>query len=403
MRALRLAVALGIGLAATCGHLAAGAQRSASARPSSMGRSTIVYPPQRIAIRMDHSHAAHRDLPCARCHERAPASDRADESLVPREAACLPCHAAQVDRARQAPDTCGTCHLGFEAREDGGPAAIVPASSMPHPRLSFSHARHLERGQTCESCHAGVREATVATRRHLPTMRDCFRCHAPAGLGEGVASSPLTCGACHVTNGAGQLRTRWPEGWMNPPRWMAGMRHDPEWLARHRWVGADQGPLCAQCHTESDCAECHDGRVRPRRIHPGDYLTTHPAMARRDEPRCSSCHTVSQFCAECHARLGISPISAPDVRSPERHHPPPAMWTRGPNLHAREAVRSMQSCASCHAEEDCVVCHGAPGIGAGVSPHPPGFATQCRTALETNSRACATCHGDLEELRGRCR
>jgi hypothetical protein len=127
-------------------------------------------------------------------------------------------------------------------------------------------------------------------------------------------------------------------------------------------------------------------------------------MARRDEPRCASCHVVSQFCAECHGRLGIAPIAAPDVRAAERWHPPPAVWVRGPTLHAREARRSMQSCASCHAEEDCVICHGASRVGgAGLSPHPAGFAAGCRRALETNARACATCHGGLEELWLRCR
>jgi hypothetical protein len=407
--AYRLAILAGLALACAAGvATSAIGQRSATARPSDHGRSTIVYPPQRITLRMDHSHPAHRELECVRCHASAASAERSEQRLVPEEATCLPCHAAQIDRARTTTETCGTCHVGFEAGVDAGPAPAVPASTFPAPRLRFSHRAHVADGQTCESCHAGVRDARLATRRHLPTMRDCFRCHAPSGLGEGVASRPLECEQCHVATPAGQLRTRWPEGWMNPPRWMAGMRHDHEWLVRHRWVGADQGPLCAECHTERDCADCHDGRVRPRSVHPGDFLTTHAAMARRDASiggggRCASCHTISQFCAECHGRLGIAPIAAPEVRSADRWHPPPAVWLRGPNLHALEATRSMQTCASCHAEEDCVQCHGASGIGAGVSPHPPGFAASCRTALETNARACITCHGDPEELRARCR
>ena len=67
-----------------------------------------------------------------------------------------------------------------------------------------------------------------------------------------------------------------------------------------------------------------------------------------------------------------------------------------------EAQRAMNACASCHAESDCVQCHGALGIGAGVSPHPPGFASRCRAALDRNARACVTCHGDIAALRGRC-
>lgn len=404
---LGVALAFVLGLAPAMERVAG--QRGASVRARDRGRSTIVYPPQRIAIRMDHAHPAHRELACTRCHASAAGSERAADRLIPAEASCLPCHAEAIDRASPTTDECGTCHVGFESTGgDAGPAPEIRASLLPPPRLRFSHRAHVAAGQTCESCHAGVRDVRVATRAELPTMRDCFRCHAPAGLGEGVAERPLACEGCHVALPSGQLRTHWPEGWMNPPRWMAGMRHDHEWLARHRWVAADQGPLCAECHTERDCVDCHDGRVRPRRVHPGDFLTTHPAMARRDMAtgeggRCASCHTISQFCAECHGRLGIAPIAAPDVRSAERWHPPAAVWTRGPSLHAREATRSMQSCASCHAEDDCVQCHGARGIGAGFSPHPPGFASTCRAALETNARACVTCHGDLEDLRARCR
>jgi hypothetical protein len=117
---------------------------------------------------------------------------------------------------------------------------------------------------------------------------------------------------------------------------------------------------------------------------------------------CGSCHQASRFCTECHARLGLSPISAPDVRAARRYHPPAAVWVRGPSLHGLEARRAMSTCVSCHAERDCVVCHGALGIGAGVSPHGAAFSATCGAALSSNARACVTCHGDVEALRRRC-
>jgi len=199
------------------------------------------------------------------------------------------------------------------------------------------------------------------------------------------------------------MRTHFAEGDLLPPRWLFGMQHDRDWLVRHRWVGADHGDLCSACHEERDCSNCHDGRVRPPRVHPNDFLTTHPQLARRDSPRCTSCHAAQSFCLECHARIGVSPISAPDVRSASRFHPPPSVWIEGPVRHAIEARRSLMSCTSCHAERDCVVCHGALGVGGGVSPHPPGFAATCASALRTNARACAICHGDLGALAMRCR
>jgi hypothetical protein len=282
----------------------------------------------------------------------------------------------------------------------------VPDSTTPDPHLVFSHATHVDEHIECVHCHEGVPDARLATRRHLPTMEQCFECHAPPALGDTshpIPTAPATCETCHPVEPDGTLVTTFREGVLTPPRWMAGMAHDHEWLTRHRWVAADSGPLCAECHTENDCADCHDGRVRPIRVHPGDYLTTHSVLARRDADACTSCHAPSQFCTECHARLGIARIAAPDVRSPDRLHPPTAVWLGSANLHGREARRALETCTSCHAESDCVDCHASGSLGGSTSsPHPPGF-PGCRTMLETNARACVTCHGDdLEELSGRC-
>ncbi|MCB9591258.1 MAG: cytochrome c family protein [Sandaracinaceae bacterium] len=372
------------------------AVRRPSLPPDPRGPSPLIYPPQRIALRMDHSLPAHQELRCVRCHRGAGVSERASDSLIPRESSCAPCHDEQLDRDQPTSARCGTCHVGFR---DGEPP---PVSDFPTARLRFSHRRHVDAGMRCRSCHEGVERAEVADRRHLPRMRSCFECHGPAGFAA-EATAPSACPTCHLTEPGGRLLARFEEGNMNPPAWLFDMRHDHEWLVRHRWVAADQGGACASCHEESECTECHDGRVRPRRIHPGDYLTTHVVQARRDQPRCASCHQVSTFCAECHARLGLSPMSAPDVRASEPYHPPPAVWVRGPALHGLEARRAMSTCASCHAERDCVTCHGALGIGAGTSPHPPGFAAACGAAIDTNARACVTCHGDLDALRARCR
>jgi hypothetical protein len=400
--------ALGLALAVLLGlsHAANGQPRPRRATPA--GRSAIIYPAQRIAIRMDHAHPAHRALPCVQCHTGAPSSRTARDLLIPAESTCNPCHAAQTDRDAPSAERCGTCHVGYGA----GGTRVVPASSFPTPRLHFSHATHVQRGATCESCHAGVRESALATRDHLPTMRQCLTCHGGArsdgarGAAPANAAPPTTraapsaCTTCHLAEPDGVLRTRFAEGTLTPPDWLLGMGHDADWLVRHRWVGADQGTACASCHRESECTDCHDGRVRPRTVHPNDYLTIHTQDARREPTRCASCHTTQRFCSECHARLGLATTSAPAVRATNRYHPPAAAWERA---HALEAKRSLTACASCHAERDCVSCHGALGIGGGLSPHPPGFAARCASLLAANARACVTCHGDLGALEGRCR
>jgi hypothetical protein len=189
------------------------------------------------------------------------------------------------------------------------------------------------------------------------------------------------------------LRTKFPEGRLVPRGSWLGIAHDADFVVRHRWLAADHGAVCQSCHVEDECASCHDGSQRPRAIHPNDYLSLHPRDAMRAATRCNGCHSQQSFCLACHARLGIAQLSAPDVASPRRFHPAMALWTRGPQLHAREAQRSLASCVSCHAERDCVECHAARGFGAGSrSPHPSSFARDCGRTYARNPQPCLACH-----------
>jgi len=340
-------------------------------------------------LRAEHRIAPHSELRCVRCHEGAGASDSSGDVLQPPESACLPCHEAWIDRTGPQAGRCVRCHRGF----DPAAARSVPASSYSRPELRFSHAAHVRSGSRCLDCHRADDGSPTA----YPTMERCLRCHG------GPSPGPGTCTRCHAALPDGRMRSRYGAATLTPPGWLGGMDHGRDWIVRHRWVGADQGRLCAVCHTESECASCHDGRVRPAAVHPNDWLTIHPQLARRGADRCVACHSTQTFCMECHARLGISTISAPNVRSGARYHPSAASWTRGPALHGIEARRSMAACASCHAERDCVTCHGAGGIGSGLSPHAADFASRCAPLLRANNRACALCHGDVTSLAGRCR
>jgi hypothetical protein len=383
---------------------ALGARTDARALSGRAPVSTVVFPESPRVLRAAHAHPAHARLRCERGHVGATESERAGDSLTPREDACLPCHVREIDRDEPSAERCGFCHVGYGTGTGISGRSLVPAATRAPPRLHFSHEVHAARGVRCLSCHEGVNEdpedlaGAFAPARHLPSMRSCFTCHGGA-----TPTAPTACATCHVALPDGRLRSRFGDARMNPPSWLFDMRHDEDFIVRHRWVGADQGELCAACHTETDCQDCHDGRVRPvARVHPNDYLTIHPQMARRDEPRCTSCHSTQSFCAECHARLGVARVAAVDVRNAARFHPPADVWLRGPVLHGREARRSMTACASCHVESDCVDCHGAPGIGVGVSPHPPGFRDRCGLLLRTNDRPCRTCHGDVEAVRALC-
>ena len=354
--------------------------------------SAIVYPERPAGLRVNHALAEHAALACESCHVKTGRSGSARDNLLPPESACEPCHADRLDRARASREKCGSCHQGF----DPAKSSAVPAAAAPAARIHFSHARHGGRGVRCADCHGEIGKAASGAAPHLPSMRDCMRCHR-------VEERRYACATCHWSTPAGLVRRDYPEGDLKPPSWLLGMGHDKEWVVRHRWAAADRGAVCASCHQESECTRCHDGSRRPSAVHPNDWLKLHAQQSRRGSPRCAGCHTEQRFCAECHARLGISQSAAPDARSGARHHPPVGEWTRGPNRHAKEAKRSLSSCVSCHAERDCVRCHAQGGERPAASPHPSGFANNCGKLLRANPRACRACHGNTNYLSDRCR
>jgi len=288
----------------------------------------------------------------------------------------------------------------------------------PRPNLKFDHAEHHARGVACGECHEGVESASLATVQHLPRMRRCLECHGESGARasppahEGSAPAPEAAGACdvcHLTASGSRIVTTFPTGQLLPPRWMGDAEHGPDWIRRHRHVAGANSTACASCHEESECVDCHDGRVRPRSIHPGDWLTAHAMATRTDDPTCGSCHRAQSFCIGCHERAGVA-MSGPlgTLQDRGRFHPPETVWTGRPRTsrhHAWEAERNIQACISCHTERDCASCH-ATAIRGGqgdLSPHPPGFAASCSRALAKNPRPCLYCHDAGDPGLDRCR
>ncbi len=377
----------------------AGAPSDDPVRPPSHA----IYPTQTLPLRFDHRrHLALPGVTCQGCHTRAATSTSTHDRLTPPESACTPCHAidrSQPERgvpAGQPVARCAGCHEGYDPATPLRVARVV----VPAANLRFSHAAHAGRGQTCVSCHADVVRVGLATRLELPRMESCLVCHRAGGAASG------RCDVCHLTEPDGVLRTRFAEGWLNPPRSMPGLHHDADFWFGHRAAARRDATRCATCHRDDDCAGCHDGRVRDRRTHPNDYLTQHPADARLRSDRCTACHRTSSFCVGCHERSGVGGDSPALSRALGRFHPPREVWSGrslGPRHHGVEARRAMTTCVSCHSEGDCVACHATrPRGGGGFSPHPPGFGLRCGSLLRASERPCAQCHDDLDALRRRC-
>jgi hypothetical protein len=356
--------------------------------------SPVVYPAQRLPLIF--SHAAHlaRGAACATCHAAATTSRSAVDNLIPTEAECRPCH--PIDRADPErvvagapPARCRACHPGWS------PGVPVERVYLTPPPLKFSHAAHA--GAPCASCHGDLTQVALATTRHLPTMASCLGCHR-----EGARER--RCADCHLAKLGGLIETRLPHGTLVPRATGLGDAHGPGFGNDHRQEASQQGATCTACHDRSECVACHQGVTKPLEFHRGNYLATHAIEAQRGTPDCSACHRAQSFCVGCHERsgLGMRVNTDFDPADPARAFHP-AGWasgTGGENRHAREARRSLSSCASCHREEDCLRCHSADASSLRVSPHGKGWrgSARCRALDRGNRRMCLRCHVTQDEL-----
>lgn len=375
------------------------------------GPSPAIFPPQKLTIRFNHKfHVGDQKLACKTCHPNALTSQSSADRLTPKGTTCDGCHGTdhanpnKVQPGDEDNGKCNFCHVGY--REGDGNR--VARFDIPRPNMVFDHKKHADRNIGCQQCHGDVQELELATRDQLPRMRGCFNCHQhPDAASRGQAKS--ACDTCHIKGGStigGRIRTTFPSGVMEPPRWMHNAQHTPDFIQRHRQVAADDSQFCGNCHKEEFCTACHDGRVRPRSIHPNDYLNMHAVEAQLATQKCTGCHREQSFCLTCHQRLGVSMSGPTGVRDSGRFHPPKNVWSnapRRPGHHAYEAMRNLNACVSCHIERDCVVCHGGQGIGAGFNPHSGGFIGGCGTQLRRNPRPCYVCHEPGAAVLQRCR
>jgi hypothetical protein len=95
----------------------------------------------------------------------------------------------------------------------------------------------------------------------------------------------------------------------------AASNHDSRWLSSHGAVALRNQRSCEMCHQASSCADCHAGRheeVKPSTKYPsrfdtamphrGDWLTQHRSEGRLDPASCFPCHGRKNTgrCATCH-------------------------------------------------------------------------------------------------------
>ena len=295
-------------------------------------------------IRFSHRlHVKEQGISCDSCHKEVAAK----EPGLPREGTCLECH----DR-----DNCGQCHTNPKQ-----PRSWAKAVKQG---VIFSHPAHLKATEgRCEPCHEDVaqRQSPRESGRLIPHDA-CMTCHRSE-------YRKTDCRKCH------------PDLAENPARPTSFFNHDADFVRRHASLAQGDEQVCAHCHRQSFCADCHgktevlrpserqSERVDKPLIHRGDYVTRHAIEARLDPNSCARCHTQRQ-CVTCHEARRV----APGRGGAFTHGMPAREWASenpaDPNRHKFEARMGVASCAQCHdrgPETNCIRCHKVGGPGG--RPH----------------------------------
>ena len=94
----------------------------------------------------------------------------------------------------------------------------------------------------------------------------------------------------------------------------AAFDHTVEFVKNHKFMAGQDSNVCAACHAQSFCADCHSGKTmmtpdvklgnRPDRDmpHRAGYLTVHRFDGKADPGSCFKCHgrADNQKCLLCH-------------------------------------------------------------------------------------------------------
>jgi len=319
--------------------------------------------PRRSNLRFDHvehaREAKDKAPTCAACHTEAGAPRMAVRAPV--IARCLDCHGIRTAHLAAPDSACATCHLPL-ARAASLTRADV--AGFPAPP---SHAD--PRWQSREG-HGAVARSTLSTNCATCHAQEfCYQCHAGGSPPKSIAVLASDIRSTALLGGA-------------PHR--APASHGANFADRHGALASANTQSCASCHVRSDCLDCHrTAAASGPRYHADGFLARHPAAAYARETSCGDCHNERSFCASCHQQSGI--VAARGLRT--GYHDARPFFVSG---HGGAARQSLESCVSCHTQDDCLKCHSSIG-GRRFNPHGPGF--DAERLRRKNGQMCTVCHG----------
>jgi len=344
----------------------------------------VIYMPR--ATTLIFSHQKHSKLDCLKCHTQIANSNEAANRNLPPEEICAECHAQDVrksnsDMGEEA--RCSKCHRDYDVSLKNLPAR----SHWPEINIRHNHQIHAQRMINCSVCHLGISDSAEAGGRHLPQMEVCTVCHD-------LNKAENSCSLCHLTNESGMLSTRFGGAKLLPSS--GRLNHHYDWDKRHAKESVLMKSRCDQCHTQRDCNTCHDGVLRPFRIHPNDYATLHSIDARKDRNKCQSCHRLQSFCVDCHTKLAVSTQSEERPDRVQYHAEGWGDCNPGGTHHGKFAKRNLTGCVSCHREDDCLRCHrSGSSCGGAHNIHGHMSNAQLKRMQDKNPRVCKKCHENL--------
>ena len=322
-----------------------------------------------------HSHRAEEhlvDAECSECHRSLAQSDlplhRITGLPVPPDhvaadflldhsgdANCQVCHTRE---------RCISCHVDA-ATNDGIIAVPVASASLELPAWAAHYPvpeNHLDPGWL--SVHGAAASAADCATCH--TRDDCAACHVETPP---VLLTALPAAATVEAPGVRLAR-------------MEPASHDATYFDVDHSEEAGTAPeSCSACHGRTECTACHDASARTA-FHPEDFVERHATAAYARRLECSNCHEADVFCADCHLTSGRAGVDARGAN----YHDAEAVWLL---RHGQAARQGLESCVSCHRQEDCLQCHSELGAFR-VNPHGADF--DARRAWERNAFVCRTCH-----------
>jgi hypothetical protein len=267
---------------------------------------------------------------------------------------CATCHVQE---------TCASCHVDTDRVEiDALPRAPATMDLPPMEAEYPEPASHLDDGWVdAHQVQVGVRECSTCH-----TTDDCRTCHI-ASVPDPVAALPARADV--VAPGV-HLEPRSPES-----------HASLFFMQAHSVLAATDQRACATCHVDDFCVSCHEAEPDGG-YHPSNFVARHAADAFGQEAECANCHEARLFCRACHAQLGMTASG----RLGGGYHDASPLWLL---QHGQAARQNLESCASCHKQNDCTQCHGELGAFK-VSPHSADF--DAERAWARSPRTCLACH-----------